>query len=61
MAKQEEHTPQGLSVGPWSQFKDLARILAVLVFPQPLGPENKYARAILLLTIEERKVTETNS
>ena len=30
------------SIGFW-QFRDFARILAVEVFPTPLGPENKYA------------------
>jgi hypothetical protein len=29
------------------QLTDLANILAVLVFPVPLGPQNKYACAIL--------------
>jgi hypothetical protein len=33
--------PQGVSVGPSLQFRHLAKILALVVFPQPLGPENK--------------------
>src|SRR6056300_1438995 len=37
------HLPHGLSVGPFSQFRQRARILALVVLPQPLGPENKYA------------------
>ena len=40
---QLEHFPHGQSVGPFTQFKAFARILAVEVLPQPLGPENKYA------------------
>ncbi len=39
----EEHTPQGYAVGPCSQLRAFARILAEEVFPTPLGPLNKYA------------------
>ena len=35
------HLPQGVSVGPSAQFRQRARILAEVVLPQPLGPENK--------------------
>lgn len=38
---QEEHTPQGLTVGPFWQLRDFARIRAELVFPHPLGPEKR--------------------
>ena len=37
----EEQVPQGLAVGPDSQFRDRARIRAVEVFPVPRGPENR--------------------
>ena len=47
----EEQTPQGLSVGPFSQFKALAIILASDVLPTPCAPENKYACAILFCII----------
>jgi hypothetical protein len=40
---QDGHLPQGVSVGPSAQFRHLAKILAEVVLPQPLGPENKYA------------------
>src|ERR1700740_2475805 len=42
-AMQESHTPHGLAVGPCAQFNDRARMRADEVFPQPRGPENKYA------------------
>jgi len=32
------HVWQGLVVGPFSQFSDLAKILADDVLPVPLGP-----------------------
>ena len=35
------HLPHGVSVGPSAQFRQRARILAEVVLPQPLGPENK--------------------
>jgi hypothetical protein len=35
------HWSQGLIVGPVSQFKHFAYILAVDVLPHPLGPENR--------------------
>jgi len=37
----EAQTPHGSGVGPFSQFKDRARILAHEVLPQPRGPLNK--------------------
>src|ERR1700742_4775120 len=42
-AVQESHTPHGLAVGPCAQFNDRARMRADDVFPQPRGPENRYA------------------
>jgi hypothetical protein len=38
MSLQLWHSPHGLVVGPFWQFKDFARILAVDVLPVPLGP-----------------------
>ena len=37
------HSPQGCTVGPFIQFNDFAKILAVEVFPVPRGPVNRYA------------------
>src|ERR1700758_5229186 len=42
-ATHDSQTPHGLAVGPCAQFKDRARMRADEVFPQPRGPENKYA------------------
>src|ERR1700739_4952626 len=42
-ATQDSQTPHGLAVGPWTQFNDRARMRADEVFPQPRGPENRYA------------------
>ena len=41
MSWQLSHTPQGWIVGPFLQFRDFARILAVDVLPVPRGPVNK--------------------
>jgi hypothetical protein len=38
---QFEQMPQGVADGPFSQFKERAKIRAALVFPQPRGPENR--------------------
>lgn len=37
------HRPHGSGVGPCSQLRQRARIRALVVFPQPRGPENRYA------------------
>ena len=37
----EVHSPQGVDVGPFSQFSDRARIRADDVLPQPRGPLNR--------------------
>src|SRR5918998_1675256 len=39
----EPQTPQGVDVGPCSQFSERARIRADDVLPQPRGPLNRYA------------------
>jgi hypothetical protein len=54
-------TPQGVGVGPSSQFTALARILAAEVFPTPRGPEKRYAWAIRPALIEFFIVDTTNS
>ena len=41
--RQFSHLPHAIPVLLSKQLIDLAKILAVDVFPVPLGPENKYA------------------
>jgi hypothetical protein len=41
MLLQEAHSLHGSAAGACSQFNALANIFAALVFPVPLGPENK--------------------
>ena len=38
---QESHTPHGLVVGPSAQFRQAARIFAMLVLPVPREPTNR--------------------
>ena len=38
---QLSHTPHGVIVGPCTQFRQAARILAVLVLPVPREPTNR--------------------
>ena len=40
---QDWHSPQGVGVGPCSQFRHRARMRALVVLPQPRGPLNRYA------------------
>ena len=40
---QDSHFPQGVDVGPSTQFSERARMRADDVLPQPRGPENRYA------------------
>ena len=37
----ESQTPQGVIVGPFTQFRQAARILAMLVLPVPREPTNR--------------------
>ena len=41
IATHESHVPQGLTVGPFTQFMHAARILAMLVLPVPREPTNR--------------------
>ena len=61
MALQLSHSPHGSAVGPLAQLSERARMRAVLVLPQPRGPENRYACAMRPDSIVERRVAETNS
>jgi len=45
IARQASQVVHGSGVIPFSQLSALARIRAVVVFPVPLGPQNKYAWA----------------
>ena len=38
---QEGHLPQGVEVGPSTQFRERAMMRAEDVLPQPRGPENR--------------------
>jgi hypothetical protein len=42
-SRQDRHSPHGVGVGPCSQFRQRARIRALVVLPQPRGPLNRYA------------------
>ena len=49
----DSHWPQGsMSADGCSQLMVLAKILAALVFPTPLGPQKRYACASFPLTME---------
>jgi len=41
ISRQLSHLSQGAGVGPVSQLRALARILAMVVLPTPRGPENR--------------------
>ncbi len=41
IALQESHSPQGVTVGPCSQFRHAARIFAIEVLPVPREPTNR--------------------
>ncbi len=40
---QDGQTPHGVGVGPCTQFSERASTRALVVLPQPRGPENRYA------------------
>ena len=48
---QDGQVLSGVIVGPFSQLRPLARIRAVVVFPTPRGPENRYAWPIRSICI----------
>src|ERR1700758_1203956 len=57
----ESHFPHGDTVGPWSQFRHAARILAMLVLPVPREPTNRYAWWTLPVETALRSVRTTCS
>jgi len=40
-SRQESQMPQGVSVGPWAQLRQRAKMRADVVFPHPRGPEKR--------------------
>src|SRR5574344_1101997 len=55
--RHDSHWPQGsISFEGLRQFIDLAKILAIEVFPTPRGPQNRYACANCPLMMELRRV-----
>src|SRR3954467_2442182 len=61
IATQDWHWPQGLTVGPCSQFRHAARILAIDVLPVPREPTNRYAWCTLPCSTALRSVRTTCS
>ena len=41
IVRQDSHSPQGVTVGPLTQFRDRARIFASDVLPVPREPTNR--------------------
>ena len=41
IATHDSHFPHGSAVGPWMQFRQAARIFAMLVLPVPREPTNR--------------------
>ena len=58
---QESHTPHGSIVGPFSQFRQAARIFAIDVLPVPREPTNRYAWWTLPCSTALRRVRTTCS
>src|ERR687890_1586228 len=52
-------TPHGFTVGPFTQFRDAARIFAIDVLPVPREPTNRYAWWTLPCSIALRSVRTT--
>ncbi len=42
-SRQDWQVPHGVGVGPSSQFRQRARMRALVVLPHPRGPLNRYA------------------
>src|SRR4051794_5852680 len=59
IARHDSHCPHGDTVGPFTQFSDAARILAIDVFPVPREPTNRYAWWTLPCSIALRRVRTT--
>ena len=59
--RQDSHTPHGVTVGPFTQFSDAARIFAIDVLPVPREPTNRYAWWTRSCSIALRRVRTTCS
>src|SRR3954468_2461517 len=61
IATQDSHRPHGSVVGPSTQFRQAARILAIEVLPVPREPTNRYAWWTLPCSTALRSVRTTCS
>src|SRR5688572_29581776 len=59
IARQDSHSPHGVTVGPLTQFSDAARIFAIDVLPVPREPTNRYAWWTRSFSIALRSVRTT--
>ncbi len=59
--RQESHWPHGSIVGPRSQFRQAARILAIEVLPVPREPTKRYAWCTFSRSTALRRVRTTGS
>src|SRR5688572_2193701 len=59
IAMHDSHVPQGVTVGPCSQFRQAARIFAIDVLPVPREPTNRYAWCTLPCSIAFESVRTT--
>ena len=59
ISTQASQTPHGSAVGPFSQFRQRARMRAVVVLPTPRGPENTNDCAMRFAAIALRSVCVT--
>src|ERR1017187_542139 len=55
------HSPHGVAVGPWMQFRQRARMRATVVFPVPRWPEKMYPWAMRFCAIAFSSVVLTCS
>src|SRR3954468_15504998 len=61
IATQDSHRPHGSVVGPFSQFRQAARILAIEVLPVPREPTKRFAWWTLPCSTALRRVRTTCS
>src|SRR5687768_11816407 len=59
IATHDSHSPHGVTVGPFTQFSEAARIFAIDVLPVPREPTNRYAWWTLPCSIALRRVRTT--
>src|SRR5919109_2251223 len=61
IATHDSQTPHGSTVGPFTQFRQAARIFAIEVLPVPREPTNRYAWWTLPCSTALRSVRTTCS